>query len=236
MSDPSIFAYIPARGGSVRVPGKNAKELDGIPVIQRVINNVRSAGITSIAVSTDDPAIAELARSSGAETLDLRRPELANSEAGFLELVQDDLPRFSDHFETPHVMFTLATAGLVTPSVFIKAREEYIKKQPALLMAVTRYPISPFWALVQDQDNGWRPYFPELSRLPSTQHPEVVVDAGLFFFLDVRRCRDLDSLLNANPMEVFEVPEEMAVDVDTPGDWEVLEQRFRAQAGSKSEI
>ena len=227
MANNPIFAYIPARGGSVRISGKNIKTLGGVPIIQRVIEQAQNSGVEGVAVSTDDPEIASIAKEAGAETLGYRAPELANSKAGFLELVQNDLPRFVNHFETSHVMFTLATAGLVTSSVFADALAKYKNKSPALLMAVTHYPISPFWALAEDKKRGWRPYFPEISKRPSTEHPHVVVDAGLFFFLDVNRCKNLDNLLEADPMDVFEVPSEMAVDVDTPEDWEVLEQRFQ---------
>ena len=54
-----MFAYIPARGGSKRIPRKNIRLLNGKPVIARVIEHLRLLDfISAIYVSTDDPEIA----------------------------------------------------------------------------------------------------------------------------------------------------------------------------------
>jgi len=50
-----IFAFIPARGGSKRIPGKNMKQLNGEPLIWYTIKAVReSKYIDYYIVSTDD--------------------------------------------------------------------------------------------------------------------------------------------------------------------------------------
>lgn len=229
----SLFAYIPARGGSTRVPRKNVKTLGGVPVLARVIANLRAGGIDNVAVSSDDAEILAVARAAGAVTLEPRAAELSDSATGFLELVRDDLPRFASHFGTNHVMFALATAALVDGGLYAQAAARYFERRPALMLAVTTFPISPFWALVEKSDgSGWGPLFPEESRLPSQLHPRTCVDAGLFFLLDLERCRHLPALLEADPLETFEVPARVAVDVDTDEDWAELERRFSDPASA----
>lgn len=71
----NILAFIPARGGSKRLPGKNIKLLGGVPLIAYSIKAaLNSKFIDKVAVSTDDPAISALCLSFG-DVAAVRRPE-----------------------------------------------------------------------------------------------------------------------------------------------------------------
>ena len=64
----SSICIIPARGGSVRLPGKNVKPLAGKPVIQYSIELARASALfDEVIVSTDDVAIGMLASVLGAD-------------------------------------------------------------------------------------------------------------------------------------------------------------------------
>lgn len=72
------LAIIPARGGSKGVPGKNIREIGGKPLIAWSIEQARAvAAIDRVVVSTDDDAIASVARQYGAEVPFQRPAELA---------------------------------------------------------------------------------------------------------------------------------------------------------------
>ncbi|WP_412478039.1 acylneuraminate cytidylyltransferase family protein [Azonexus sp. IMCC34839] len=72
------IAVIPARGGSKGLPGKNTKLLAAKPLIAWSIEQALESGrIDCVHVSTDDPAIAEVARAFGADVPYLRPTELA---------------------------------------------------------------------------------------------------------------------------------------------------------------
>ena len=82
ISTPKIAAVIPARGGSKGLPHKNITLLHGRPLIQYTIEVAqRCTGITRVIVSTEDPAIAALAISLGAEVPFLRPKHLAGDKA-----------------------------------------------------------------------------------------------------------------------------------------------------------
>ncbi|MGW6294189.1 cytidylyltransferase domain-containing protein [Streptomyces sp. NPDC055058] len=92
MSHPStarrVLAVIPARGGSKGVPAKNLAPVGGVPLVARAVRECRAARyVTDVVVSTDDRAIADVARQAGAEVV-LRPAALsgdtATSEAAVL--------------------------------------------------------------------------------------------------------------------------------------------------------
>ncbi|WP_308416948.1 acylneuraminate cytidylyltransferase [Streptomyces sp. AJS327] len=87
-----MLAVIPARGGSKGVPGKNLAEVGGVPLVARAVRACHAARrVTGVLVSTDDPAIAAVARAEGARVVE--RParlagDLATSEAAVLHALE----------------------------------------------------------------------------------------------------------------------------------------------------
>lgn len=76
-----MLAVIPARGGSTGLPKKNIMPLCGKPMITWSIEQgLRETTIDKVAVSTDDPAIAAVARAAGADVPYLR-PDYLSRDA-----------------------------------------------------------------------------------------------------------------------------------------------------------
>ena len=87
MTSPAV-ALIPARAGSLRVPGKNVRPLAGHPLIAYSIAAAyESAAFDAVVVSTDSEAIAEVARHYGASVPCLRPAEMATSMSPDIEWV-----------------------------------------------------------------------------------------------------------------------------------------------------
>ncbi|MFI0898871.1 cytidylyltransferase domain-containing protein [Streptomyces sp. NPDC020983] len=77
----SVLAVIPARGGSKGVPGKNLAPVGGVPLVARAVEACRRARrVTGVVVSTDDPSIAQAARTAGADVV-LRPAAIAGDTA-----------------------------------------------------------------------------------------------------------------------------------------------------------
>lgn len=85
----ATIATICARGGSKGLPGKNLRPLAGKPLIVHTIEQALACrAIEGVFVSTDDPAIAEVARAAGAQVPYLRPAELATDEAPKLPAIE----------------------------------------------------------------------------------------------------------------------------------------------------
>lgn len=79
--NPRTFAFIFARGGSKGLPGKNIKELGGIPLLAHGIKLAQAMGhVERVYVSTDDAKIADVARQYDADVIP-RPPALATDTA-----------------------------------------------------------------------------------------------------------------------------------------------------------
>ena len=90
-----ILALVTARAGSKRVPGKNTRVLGGKPLVQWTLDAVAGIPeISSIMVSTDDPAVASIARESGAEVPWMRPAELSSDTATSVDVALHALEWF----------------------------------------------------------------------------------------------------------------------------------------------
>ncbi|MFF2521890.1 cytidylyltransferase domain-containing protein [Streptomyces liangshanensis] len=77
----AVLAVIPARGGSKGVPAKNLAPVGGVPLVVRAVRACLAARhVTDVVVSTDDAAIADVARTAGAEVV-LRPAAIAGDTA-----------------------------------------------------------------------------------------------------------------------------------------------------------
>lgn len=100
MRTPRVLALIPARGGSKGLPGKNLRPLAGKPLVAWSIEQALAAPeIAKVVVSTDDPAIADVARRFGASVPFLRPAELSGDEAPTAGAVLHALDWLSAHGE-----------------------------------------------------------------------------------------------------------------------------------------
>lgn len=98
-----LLFLVPARGGSKGFPGKNLALLAGIPLVGRAVRVARSvAGEhpgSRVVCTTDDPAIARVAKEYGADVPFMRPGELATDEARTIDVVRHALGAMGDAFD-----------------------------------------------------------------------------------------------------------------------------------------
>ena len=88
----NILFVITARGGSKGVPGKNIREIAGLPLIAYKIIAAQKCDFNGrIIVSTDDDNIARIAKEYGAEVPFMRPDYLASDTANSMDVVEHAL-------------------------------------------------------------------------------------------------------------------------------------------------
>jgi CMP-N,N'-diacetyllegionaminic acid synthase len=97
---PSAVAFVPARSGSERVPGKNVRPLAGHPLLAYAIETALQSGVFDrVVVSTDSEDVAAVARWYGADVPFLRPKEYATSTSPDIEWLLDTLERLDASYE-----------------------------------------------------------------------------------------------------------------------------------------
>ena len=133
----SIVAFIPARGGSERIPGKNIRKLNGHPLLAYAIAGAKRAGMfDGIYVSTEDKEIARIAGQYGADTI--RRPGLfSRSDSRDLHWIQHALgwlwPKDPDSF-----YILRPTNPFRTSATIKRARKQWGRSNAHSLRAMSR--------------------------------------------------------------------------------------------------
>jgi CMP-N-acetylneuraminic acid synthetase len=96
-----VIAVVPARGGTDRIPYLNIKRLGDRPLLAHTLDAARAAtSLDRVIVSTDDAAVAEVAKACGAEVPFVRPKELAGDIASLMPVVQHalgEIEKAGDH-------------------------------------------------------------------------------------------------------------------------------------------
>jgi N-acylneuraminate cytidylyltransferase len=150
---PSAVAFVPARSGSERVPGKNVRPLAGHPLLAYAIETaLQSGSFQRVVVSTDSGEIAEVGRWYGAEVPFLRPAEYATSVSPDIEWLRFTLERLEESYE----LFAIvrATNPFRGPDVVRRGLEQLLATPEAdSLRAVERVKQHPgkMWLLEDDR-------------------------------------------------------------------------------------
>ncbi|NTW55340.1 MAG: acylneuraminate cytidylyltransferase family protein [Chlorobaculum sp.] len=140
-------AIIPARGGSKGLKNKNIHPVAGLPLLGwSVLQALDAEHVDQVFVTTDDAAIAEVAREYGAEVID--RPQeisgdKATSESAISHALAEIAVRHGAEPET--VVFLQATSPLRKPGDIDRAIELFRREEADSLISVTRADDLTIW-------------------------------------------------------------------------------------------
>ena len=120
----STVAIIPARGGSKGVPGKNLRPVGGVPLVARAVRTCLAADrIDAAYVTTDDPAIADVARRAGAEVI-VRPTDLSGDTATSEAALDHAVGVVTERDRQPEVIaFVQCTSPFINPDDLDRAVE-----------------------------------------------------------------------------------------------------------------
>jgi CMP-N,N'-diacetyllegionaminic acid synthase len=218
------LALIPARAGSKRVPGKNIRPLCGKPLIQYSIEHAKAtAGVDRIAVTTDDPKAAEIARSLGCDVID-RPPHLASDKASTTDAVKHALEVYRAKNEFPQFVL------LLQPTVPIRELATLVESLRILentgCDSVTSHVLVDFQhpnRLKVIRDGRLSPYADsELEKVPRNELPPVYCRDGSIYAFRAALPFEQDSLMGRDQRAVVS-NDDYFVNIDNNKDWLLAE-------------
>ena len=211
------ICIIPARGGSKRIPRKNIIPFNGKPLIAWSIETALKSKIFSrVIISTDDAEIASVAQDYGAEIPFMREAELANDFATTAEVIEDTLSKLE---HTEHTCCLYPTAPLIKIDDFQKAYAKLIDTNADCIISVTEYDFHPLRAFEITQDDQLSFKWPENALTRSQDLPDLLHDAGAFYFFKTAAFKKQNKLVMKNTVG-HSIERSRAVDIDTPEDLE----------------
>jgi pseudaminic acid cytidylyltransferase len=213
------IAVIPARSGSKRIPGKNTKPFGNRPMIAYAIDGAIESGLFShIVVSTDDPAIAQLAISLGAQAPFLRPSSLSDDYTSTVHVVAHAI------VECDLAGWKFDRVCCIYPAVpFMEAED--LKGALALLESsgleysfpVTAFPSPPQRAFSRQTSGRLVSLMPEYSATRTQDLEEGYFDCGQFYWGRKKAWQEMKNIHQHGAGYV--IPSWRVVDIDTNEDW-----------------
>ena len=214
-------AFIPARGGSKRLPRKNVAQFYGRPLLAHSIDAaLECARFDRVVVSSDDDEILAIAHRHGAEGL-RRSADLASDAAGVVAVVLEFLDQQSRIGHMPSQLCCLYPAAPLRFAQDIAAVMDLLEpSQCDFALAVSGYAQPPHQALRATADGLAEPMFPDLVNLRDEVVGDLVVDNGSTYAVQVDAFRRTRSFYG-RPLRVHRMPLERSVDINYPVDLEL---------------
>jgi len=210
----TTLAIIPARAGSKGIPGKNMALCAGQPLIEWTLDAALNSSVDAVIVSSDDGAVLNYTKNTGARW---HPAEEITDEAQ----IEDRLP---ERFDPPaDIIVLLQSTSPVRTSKQIDEAIEQLQREGADSLVSVVESHSFFWrdgTVVPTYDVMHRP-----RRQDMTKHYE---ENGSIYVFTEDHWRRMHNRLGGK-ISLFVMPEECAIQVDTPFDLWMAEKILERQ-------
>lgn len=231
MSNVSVLAIIPARGGSKRVPRKNARILGEQPLITwSIATALASDELCNVLLTTDDQEIAEIGRDAGALVPWLRPKELASDTADTLDVLQHALAWYEIEFGLVDAVVLLQPTCPFRRAASVPGAIKLFFAQPGgedrhSVVSVSPSSVPPEWCFRMDAAGralhpimGW----PELGKRSQDLEPAFQLN-GSIYVASGNTIRAGRPLVAPGTLAFLMNGAEEAIDIDTEEDWHLAE-------------
>lgn len=234
-----ILGVIGARGGSKGFPGKNLRLLRGVPLIVHTIRAAQESRLLSdFIVSTDDPKIAEVARSYGADVPFLRPAELATDEASPWHVVRHAVREWEDrtHWQISAVVLLQPTSPLRNGGDIDLCIQRFREMDADICATAAVSHDSPYFNMVEiapDSGPFARPCsFFMRDHLCRQDAPAVYALNGAVFVVKRSVLMTLENHFRVERFAVVEMPRRRSLDIDSAEDLELAEWLLSGRSAS----
>jgi CMP-N-acetylneuraminic acid synthetase len=211
------LAVINARGGSKRLPNKNRFDLAGKPLIVWTIEAAKASKyIDKLIVSTDNPAITQMAEDYGAEVPFIRPAELANDKADSISVLKHAAAFFEGKYEC--IMLLQPTSPLRT-TADIDAAIEKLNQDTKSVVSVCKANHSPLWMNTLPEDYSMKNFIdPAIKNERSQDLPVYYRLNGAVYVSEIEYLFKINGFIGKSTKALI-MPENRSIDIDTELDF-----------------
>ena len=222
------LAVIPARGGSKRIPGKNIRLFAGKPVMSYSIKAALESGcFDEVVVSTDDEAIAAIARDYGATTPFKRPPALADDHTVLAEVITHAIDWYqAQGHEVSLACCVFATAPFISAADLKAGQDALISKGMRFALSVTSFAFAVQRALMLSDEGTVNAMYPQYRLTRSQDLDEGWHDAGQFCWGTAAAFIQKLPVFAPHTVAV-KLPRHRVQDLDTLEDWHRAELMYQ---------
>ena len=213
------IAVVIARSGSKRIPGKNIKIFNGLPVIAWTINAAKKSDLFDhVIVSTDSDHIARIAEEFGAEAPFTRPAVLSDDLAGTVPVMAHAVDFCKKNgWDANYFCCLYPCAPFIQVEDLNNALDIAITNSSNFVYPVTEYP-HPAQRAMRMLENGKMEFFNAAYEMKRTQDLERSYhDAGQFYWGKSQAW--LDGLRMHTDGLGMPIPNWRVIDIDNLDDW-----------------
>jgi len=232
----NAIVIIPARGGSKRIPKKNIKDFFGKPLIAYSIEVALSSNLfEKVIVTTDDEAIAKIAKEYGAEVPFIRPAELSDDFTGTQEVINHTIDFLEAQGENYEYICTIyATAPLLQKEYLVQGYEKLKESDAVNSFSATSMPFPIQRTFKLDTNGRCKMFTPEHYMTRSQDLEEAYQDAGQFYFENRKLAKESTNKVVFSEISIpILLPRHLVQDIDTLEDWERAEFMYQILNKSK---
>lgn len=210
----SVLALIPARGGSKGVPGKNIRPAGGKPLIAWTIEAAKASRyVDRVILSSDDPAIAAVAKQFGCEVPFMRPAELATDEADSMDVIRHALKTLPEHYD--YLVLLQPTSPLRRSADIDGALERCLQGATQTCVTVCEPDKSPYWMMTMAADGSVQPLF-RADQIPARRQdaPPIFALNGAVYVAPTEHLAAGGAFLTPTTAG-YPMPKERSFDIDT---------------------
>lgn len=215
-----ILGFIPARGGSKGLPGKNKKMMLGKPLIAHTIETALLSNLTDIVVSSDDDDILEIAKKYNVKVI--KRPdELSGDLAPTLPVRTHAVQTVGGNYDA--VMTLQVTSPLRTVKHINEAIELFSQDGEAdSLVSVIKIPHKFTDASIMLLDGKYiKPIDSEKLVLRRQEKPTYWARNGAVIY--ITRINKVGEYIFGGKIIPYEMNKMESIDIDDIEDWQMAE-------------
>lgn len=217
------FAFIFARGGSKGLPGKNIKELGGLPLLAHGIRLAQAMDrVERVFVSTDDPQIATVATQFGAEVIE-RPAALATDTASEWIAWQHAIQHVRAQGLDFDVFLSLPATSPLRNAQDVNNCLDALQADTDVVITVTPSSRSPYFNMVRTDETGLAQVVLGTAEFKRRQDVPTVYDITTVAYVARPDFIMMHERLFEGRVRPVIIPKERAVDIDDNYDFKLAQ-------------